>query len=139
MAIIMVPENREHEFLHEFYKNSYLTFEGINLTNKLINHQLEDFIRKHGYNEKDFILYWFKGTVMNNVFNLTDENAYNDNLIFGVVPNYFNPRAKVALKARWFSDIVDNNSIKQRAIDCGIEPDFDYSKNSEDEDEQEFE
>ena len=77
--------------------------------------------------------YWFKGSVMNRVYGLTKSNAYPEDLTFLVIPHLYNPVFKMMIGARWFDDIVHNNSIKQRAVDTGVDPDFDYVEEEEDE------
>lgn len=124
MALIKVPDNREDEMLQEFCKNSMFTFEGLDISDKAGLKKLEKLMRKAGYEQKDFIVYWFKGSVMNRVYGLTEDNAYSDDLTFVVIPNFYNPMFKLAVGARWFDDIVANNSIRQRAIDTGLEPDY---------------
>lgn len=127
MALIKVPENREKEMLDEFCEHSMFTFEGIEIVGseaKKSLKELEKVLRKSGYKEKDFIAYWFTGSVMNKHYGLTDSNAYPDDLTFLVIPNYYNPMVKISLGARWFDDIVANNSIRQNAIMTDCEPDY---------------
>lgn len=123
MALIKVPENREAEMLQEFCENSMFTFEGLTIDKNNIK-DLEKAVRSAGYSEKDFIAYWFYGSVMNKHYRLTNENAYPDDLTFVVIPNFYNPLFKLAAGARWFDDIVANNSIRQHGIDTGLEPDY---------------
>ena len=61
---------------------------------------------------------------MNRCYGLTGTNAYQDDLTFVVIPNYYNPIVKLACGARWFDDIVANNSIRQNAINSGAYPDY---------------
>ena len=128
MSIAKVPENREVEFLNEFYAKSMFTFEGIDLDSKEGKSQLkslEKLLRKTGFNEKEFVGYRFKGEVMNKHFKLSGSNAYPTDLNFLVIPNYYNPTVKLQVGARWFDDIVSNNKIRQNAIDFDCEPDYD--------------
>ena len=124
MALAQVPENREAEFLQEFCDKSMFTFEGLDISDKAGMKKLEKLLRETGYNEKHFVAYWFKGSAMNKHYGLTDSNAYPDDLTFLVIPEYYNPIVKIRIGARWFSDIVANNSIRQHAIDTGLEPDY---------------
>ena len=124
MTAVKVPEGRENEFLSMFYNESMFTFEGLDISNKSNRKEMEEFFLKNGYNEKEFLCYYFSGSVMNRVFGLTDDNAYSDDLTFVVIPNYYNPIVKMAVGARWFDDIVASNCIKQHAIDTGLEPDY---------------
>lgn len=125
MALAKVPENREAEFLQEFCDKSMFTFEGLDISDKKGIKNLEKVLRDTGYPEKHFVAYWFKGEVMNRIYGLTDTNAYPDDLTFLVIPEYYNPIVKLKLGARWFDDIVANNSIRQHGIDTGLEPDYD--------------
>ena len=61
---------------------------------------------------------------MNRCYGLTGNNAYSDDLTFAVIPNYYNPMIKLLVGARWFDDIVANNSIRQNAINSGTKPDY---------------
>ena len=124
MALVKVPENREEEMLNEFCDASAFTFEGLDITNKEGMADLEKVLRENGYNQKDFVVYWFKGSVMNRCYGLTGSNAYKDDLTFAVIPNYYNPLIKLSCGARWFDDIVANNAIRQNAINSGLEPDY---------------
>lgn len=127
MALIKVPENREKEMLDEFCEHSMFTFEGIDIESKEGRKsikELEKVLKASGYNEKEFIAFWMKGSVMNKHYGLTGKNAYPDDLTFLVIPNYYNPKVKIELGARWFDDIVANNNIKQNAILTDCEPDY---------------
>jgi hypothetical protein len=123
MKLIKVPENRT-EMLQEFVDTSAFTFEGIDLTDKKGLKLFEELARENGYKEPEMICYWFKGSFMNEVFGLTGDNAYSDSLTFLVVPNFYHIGIKLGLGARWFDDIVANNSIRQNAINSGQEPDY---------------
>lgn len=134
MKFVKVPENREEEHLKEFENNSTFTFEGIDIKDKSGAKDFEKLAReKAGFKEKEMIGYWFKGSVMNRVYGLTESNAYPEDLTFLAIPNLYNPVFKMMIGARWFDDIVHNNSIKQRAVDTGVDPDFDYVEEEEDE------
>lgn len=124
MALVKVPENREEELLQEFCDSSAFTFEGLDITDKQGMADLEKTLRENGYDQKDFVIYWFKGSVMNRCYGLTGNNAYSDDLTFAVIPNYYNPMIKLLVGARWFDDIVASNCIKQHAIETGLEPDY---------------
>lgn len=127
MALIKVPENREAEMLNEFCENKMFTFEGIDVESTEGMKSFKEFeklAKISGYEEQDFIAYWFKGSVMNKHYGLTGRNAYPDNTTFIVIPSYYNVDVKVKLGARWFDDIVASNSIKQNAVDTKCEPDF---------------
>lgn len=123
MILVKVPDSRT-DMLEEFKEKSMLTFEGINIADKKSNKAMEKAFREAGFTKKDFLGYWFKGSVMNEVYGLTGDNAYPDDLIFLVIPDFYNPTFKLACGARWFDDIVANNSIRQNASSCNAEPDY---------------
>ena len=124
MALVRVPKNKEVEMIGEFFAKSAFTIEGVKLESKGLK-ELEKLLRDTGYTEPHFVAYWFTGDVMNNMFGLTESNAYPEDLNFLVIPNYYNPIVKLQIGARWFDDIVCNNRIKQNAVDGELEPDFD--------------
>lgn len=135
MALVRVPENRTGEFFQQFYDTSAFTFEGVVIDKTQIKN-LEKLLRENGYKEKDFLAYWFTGKDMNKEFGLTDTNAYSDDLTFLVIPKYYNVMVKLASGARWFDDIVCNNSIRQNAINGGIMPDYGGLEYLEEDDEE---
>lgn len=124
MALVKVPENREDEMLQQFCNTSALTFEGLDIEDKHNVKQLEKLCREAGWEDKNFYAYWFKGSVMNRCYGLTEDNAYPEDLTFVVVPGLYNPVFKITVGARWFDDIVANNIIKQNAINFGTDPDY---------------
>lgn len=124
MSLVKVPENREDEFLQMFCDNSMFTFEGLDISDKAGLKELEKLMRANGYTKKEFIMYHFKGSVMNRCYGLTGNNAYSDDLTFVVIPEFYNPIIKLELGARWFDDIVANNAIRQNAINTGLKPDY---------------
>lgn len=125
MALVRVPENRESEFIQMFCDQDAFTFEGLDITDKKGWRKLEKAFKHNlGYEGEHFTAYWFTGATMNNAWRLTGDNAYPDDFTFVVVPDYYVPEVKTALGARWFSDIVANNQIKQNAINYHTEPDF---------------
>ena len=135
MTIIKVPMNGTHVF-QEFIDKSVMTFEGIELplndrhALKVEGDKLEKVLREAGYKEDECVGYTYRGEHMNKAFGLTGSNAYPDTLTFLSIPDFYNIPFKLSTGARWFDDIVANNSIRQNAIDCGAEPDV-YSYNEE--------
>lgn len=127
-SLVKVPENKEAELLQEFCNKSMFTFEGIDISDKKGLKEFEKLIETQGYNvdKNKRGWFWFNGVVMNRCYGLTESNAYPDDLVFLVIPDYYNPMVKIATGARWFDDIVANNTIKQNSIDSGTDPDFDY-------------
>ena len=124
MTIVKVPEGRVEEFLTMFTENSCFTIEGLDLSDKESNKLMERDFRAAGFTEDDFIVYVLKGSTMNDYYGLTDSNAYNPELTIAVIPNFYNPILKMAVGARWFDDIVANNSIRQNGINYKHNPDY---------------
>lgn len=134
MVIVKVPENREDEMLQKFCDSSAFTLECVDISSKEGKKSLEELekvARKTGFGEKDFVVYTFKGNVMNRCYGLTESNAYPENCTFAVIPGYYDFGVKQVVGARWFDDIVANNVIKQHAIETGLEPDFDIKTQEE--------
>ena len=102
------------EQLEKLYNNSAFTIEG------LADESIPDFMacleENTTFTTENPIVYITKGHVMNLAYNLTKDNAYNDDLaIISVIDIDL---VKVALKrfsvgARWFDDIVDNNIMRE--------------------------
>lgn len=114
MVLVKVPENREEEMLKEFFMQSAFTFEGLDITNKKSNKCLENDLRQFGFPcDKEVYAYYFKGEVMNRIYNLTGDNRYKDDLTFVVIPDFYNPIYKLMMGARWFDDIVSNNAQRE--------------------------
>lgn len=116
MVVVKVPENRESEMLDEFFHTSAFTFEGLDVTSKKSMRELEKFLIANGYKEEHPFCYYFKGSVMNEKYNLTGDNRYQDDLTFVVIPDFHNPMAKMMIGARWFDDIVANNEYREMGI-----------------------
>ena len=114
--LVKVPELKRDEMFKEFFETSAFTFEGIVINDEL--DELEKFLEARDYNvpEEKRYWYWFTGEDMNYIFGLTDDNAYPNDLTFLVIPEYYNPMTKIQIGARWFDDIVANNTIRQREI-----------------------
>lgn len=117
LTLVKVPENRVDEFLDKFFCSSAFTFEGIDITDKKGNKELEKALREAGYENEEILTYWFNGAEMNKKYHLTGSNAYPDDLTFLVIPHFYNPIFKMSVGARWFDDIVDNNARRQAEIE----------------------
>ena len=133
MKLIEVTSKNFKKMVNEFYSNSMFTFEGLDVHDKEGMKKLEEHIKQLGYPKADLIGYWFTGNLMNDYFGLTGDNAYNDDLIFFVIPDFYNPQYKMAIGARWFDDIVSNNTIRQSAINHNTEADFGFVDEDEEE------
>lgn len=124
MHLVKVPENRVEEMFNEFYNKSMFTFEGIDIKDKKGMKVMTEHLENLGM--KDPMGYWFTGKEMNEHFGLTESNAYNDELTFLVIPDLYDPAYKMMFggKARWFDDIVSNNTIRQNSINHKTAVDF---------------
>lgn len=111
-----VPENRIDEYLDGFFNTSAFTFEGLDITDKKSNKQLEEALRNAGYQGEEIVCWWFTGATMNKKYQLTGVNAYADDLTLVVIPDFYNPMFKLLVNARWFDDIVQNNAYRQKEI-----------------------
>ena len=98
--------------LSELYNNSALTMEGLS-ENNIIN--FLEWINEYTKTLDSLKVYIIKGSVMNELYELTECNLYNDELNIVCVKlsdmEDFNKIVlpKFEVKARWFDDIVDNN------------------------------
>ena len=113
ISFVKVPEGRVDEYLDKFFVTSAFTFEGLDISNKRGNREMEKLIRKNGYEGDELLCYWFNGNVMNEKYNLTGDNRYPDDLTFVVIPDFYNPMFKLSVGARWFDDIVQNNAYRE--------------------------
>lgn len=123
--------------VNDFYNKSMFTFEGLNYDDEPGMQKLEEHIRVRGYNKKEFVAYCFTGDMMNEHFGLTDSNAYADDLKFIVIPDFYDPVYKMTIGARWFDDIVSNNTIRQNAINHHTEEDYGCEEAEDYEDDEE--
>ena len=101
------------EQLNKLYNNSAFTIEG--LAKESVPDMLEWLKENTTFTTENPIVYVTKGKVMNEEYNLTDNNAYLDDLTIVSVIDINS--LKIALKrfsvgGRWFDDIVDNNSAR---------------------------
>ena len=103
------------EELNALYEQSALTWEGL----KAEKHTLrvaEIWIREHDAAGPDLNFHIIKGGLMNEVYQLTGNNAYPENLTLVAVTGvdqikHAIPRMQVG--GRWFDDIVDNNARRE--------------------------
>lgn len=116
MQLVKVPEAREVEFLQMFAEKSMLTFEGVDISDKSHLKELEKFFKQAGYEKRELTAYYIKGSVMNKHFNLTDHNAYSDDLNIVVIPDFHNSVIKVSMGLEWFDDLVAINMLNQHSI-----------------------
>lgn len=106
----------EREQLDMLYNDSALTIEGLS------EDSIPDFIEwiEEKTPLKERKVYVISGEVMNKQYNLTENNAYPNNLtIVSVMSNDIKNIGAVTIPrfdvgARWFDDIVDNNLRRER-------------------------
>ena len=133
MKLIKLTQEEFKSKVQEFYDKSMFTFEGLCFDDEVGMKHLEEDMRKAGYVEEEFTAYCFTGDFMNEHFGLTESNAYKEDLNFVVIPNFYNPTFKMFIGARWFDDIVSNNTIRQSAINHQTEEDYGTEKVEEEE------
>ena len=108
-----IIEVKSKETLDELYKDSALTWEGLTLDS------LEDaveWVKQYAEFKDEPTAYVTKGSVMNDVYYLTGRNAYPKrlNIVSFKLSDLSNLNSKMfidrlAVGARWFDDIVDND------------------------------
>ena len=103
------------EKLHELVENSAFTWEGMNASDENLQAIVDDF-KENTDIKLPVNFYKWNGELFNEVFGLSDANAYQNDLTFlsvdldnwsdiGKLPIY-----KMRVGARWLDDIVDNNA-----------------------------
>ena len=113
----------EKAVLEELYKGSALTMVGLSPDDESLG-QFRDWINEHTkMKTEDF--YIIKGIMMNWAYQLTGLNAYpKDVTLVAVKLSDLDDPSRVILPrfeigGKWFDDIVDNNSRRQKEIDSG--------------------
>lgn len=113
------------EQLDELYNGSAFTMEGFDTSKENIKELIEWF-NKYGGIKEPLSIFIIKGSVMNNEYGLTKDNAYpNDLNIVSIKLEDIKEVNRVAFSrfaigARWFDDVVNNNTERQNRID-GVE------------------
>jgi len=112
--------------LNELVNEQALTIIGLLFENESEAEELEDLFKNvfEFPKEKDFELAMFTGKLMNEVYGLTEKNAYANDLSFVSVRGYSNIAACIAITPALndgmgcflFNHIVEINAIKQKAI-----------------------
>lgn len=103
------------EQLDELYHDSALSWEGISEESFP---RIFDWVKDHT-TLKNETLHVIKGSLMNSIYNLTGDNAYNSDLNIVSIKlsdiddwqKLIIPRFQVG--GRWFDDIVDNNARRE--------------------------
>ena len=115
MKIINVSTKNE---LDALYNQSALTWEGLDISEESFN-AVKDWLNEHratidGVEPTFFVT---KGKLMNDIYGLTGNNAYPDDLNIVSVPNIYQSAiilARFEVGGRWFDDVVDNNVRRER-------------------------
>ena len=117
MNVIKVTEKEQLDML---YNGSACTLEG--LAESFVGDMIEA-MRNRGFIKDDNLnvdVYSIKGCLMNDVYGLTDDNAYQDDLTIICVPlkfmkniEEFAVTMRIEYGYRWFDDIVDNNARRE--------------------------
>ena len=108
--------------IKELADKSAFTWEGAVITDEALQEIVNDFKDKTPIKLPVHFFTW-SGKLFNEIYGLTDSNAYPDDLHFLSVDldNWSEmgnlPIFKMQVRARWLDDIVDNNAVKQSEID----------------------
>lgn len=119
----ILPENSE--MINDLTSKSAFTWEGMDASDENLQAIVDD-LKENTNITLPVNFYKWSGELFNDMFELTDANAYPNDLTFlaidldnwsamGNLPIY-----KMQVGARWLDDIVDNNKVRQDKID-GIE------------------
>lgn len=107
------------EQLDALYNEGALTWEGLIADEENLEAAYTWLKDHHALIEgKEPLFHITKGKVMNENYGLTGTNAYPDDLTIVSVTNIEDFQiafARFRVGARWFSDIVDNNAIREEA------------------------
>lgn len=100
--------------LDKLYNNSAFTIEG--LAEESVSDLITWLENNTTFTTDNLTVYIIKGNVMNKMYNLYGNNAYNDDLTIVSIIDI--DSMKIALKrfsvgGRWFDDIVDNNARRK--------------------------
>lgn len=113
-----IVELTTREQLDKLYTEWALTFEGCTIDNDNLQF-LAEWIRTLQADKKPLdSIYLIKGKTMNEVYGLTNNNKYPDDLNIVAVDNEYVDTNKIAIQrfalgGRWFTDIVDNNARRE--------------------------
>ena len=114
--------------LDEFYNDSSLTFEGCTTDKDNIDY-LYNWLKELGCIKEEngpLAIYTYKGSLMNDKYQLTGRNKYpaDLNMITVMLKDInFNgklPLARMELGGRWFDDIVENNRYREGMTESAI-------------------
>ena len=107
------------EDIEEMYNRSEFTWEGMNIDKDNL-YVISGVIEQNGLlPEKPYTFWTWSGKMFNEMYNLTGDNRYPDDLTFLAIDNLYDPMFKIATGARWLDDIVDNNSAREQVLSEG--------------------
>lgn len=98
--------------LKELEKQSLFCWEGMSASESNLK-AIENAAADYTGNKSELTFIIWKGALMNITYNLTGDNAYNDNLTFVGIKDFYNTKFKIDTGARWLDDIVDNNRRRE--------------------------
>lgn len=114
MKIIHVSTKEQ---LDALYNRSALTWEGLTSDEENLN-DVKEWLAENGAILNDFEpqFHIITGKLMNEIYGLTDTNAYPDDLTIVSVTDINTLKVALArfqVGGRWFDDIVDNNARRE--------------------------
>ena len=110
------------EDLDYLYDQSALTFEGTTTDEDNLNYIYRELEQINSRPKPEFTYYFTTGKMMNEVYGLTGDNAYQNDFHLVAIPleHFADPRVLPTwrigvahLGVRWFDDIVDNNARRE--------------------------
>ena len=118
MEIKIIPADEEK--IRELENDSAFTWEGLSGLENDKEAILDEFKKADVLNDVEtFEFYIWKGKLMNRIYQLTDSNAYPEDLTFVSIPlSMFKNIGKLAMLklqfgARWLDDIVGDNARRE--------------------------
>lgn len=114
MKIIHVSTKEQ---LDALYNRSALTWEGLTSDEENLN-DVKEWLAENGAILNDFEpqFHIITGKLMNEIYGLTDTNAYPEDLTIVSVTDIYTLKialARFQVGGRWFDDIVDNNARRE--------------------------
>ena len=120
MSNIDIKINRKvidsKEKLDELYKGSALTFTGVDDSEESINAMIK-WLKQYTDVSDPFTINVIKGETMNREYGLTGNNAYPNDFPFVFIYDYYDVEKRIAMGAKWFDVVVENNLIMQEIIE----------------------
>lgn len=115
-----VLELKTKEELDNLYNQSALTVIGLEISDDMFNQFTNWLIEKNALlDNKELVFYIIKGQTMNEIYQLTNNNAYPNDLNIVSVDNDALIISNLIIKrfeigGKWFDDIVDNNALREK-------------------------